>query len=480
MQSVQSFYKPIQELARKQYPVKILQFGTDNFLLGFADWLIQQTNDKVGFNAGVSVVQSNSNGDILTAQNGVFSVILKGIYKEEFIRKQYKIDVIQRVVNPAIDFESLLSEALNSDLQFIISNSIEGGIVFTPTDKLSTVASSFPGRLTQLLYHRYQHKLNNNLLILPTELIEQNGVVLKSCIKKYAAHWSLPSEFNNWLDRHVTICNTLVDRIVSGFPNRSREAFYEELGYADELALEGEWFHLWVIDGPRWVEEVLPFKKAGLNVIHTHDLIPHRLRKVRILNGAHSCMACVGLLAGLGTIREAIDHPVIGAFIKRMIFDEILPNIPGDIFELEEFTDEVINRFRNRAIDHQLITITNDSFSKFNVRVLPSLLAQAEKSGTVPDRLAYSLAALFYFFGGAKTGKEIPLHERPEIIAFMKHVWEEGSRTKAGMEAICNKVFAQAHWWNNDLYKVAHLAERTGHYLFEIDQKGIIESLKGL
>jgi tagaturonate reductase len=476
MQTVHSLNRPIQDFARNRYPVKILQFGTDNFLLGFADWIVQEANDKAGFNAGVSVIQSTPNGAILNNQEGVFTVILKGIYEEEFVRKQYKIDAIQRVVNPHKNYLSFLDEALNPDLQFIISNSIEGGIIFTPTDILDNLASSFPGQLTQLLFHRFKNKLNNSLLILPTELIEQNGIALKACIKKYAEHWGLSTEFDTWLTRHITFCNTLVDRIVSGVPKKPKETFYNELGYADDLALEGEWFYLWVIDGPRWIEEVLPFKKAGLHVVYTHDLTPYRLRKVRILNGAHTCMACVGYLAELSNVREAIEHPVIGTFVKRMIFDDIISTLPGDLIELEKFAEEVIIRFRNPAIDHQLIAITHESFSKFSVRVIPSLLAYVEKNGAVPERIAYSIAALLFFY----RGEGRPLNDRDDLISFMSQAWKETGSSISSMKNICEKVFARQDLWGSDLTRVPHLVERTAHYLFDINQKGIIESLKNL
>ena len=473
--------KHVHELARNQYPVKILQFGTGNFLRGFADWMVQEMNQKVGLNAGVSVVQSVSNSNTLENQEGVFTVFVKGIRKEEFVSQQFKVDVIQRVVNPNQDFESFLNEAINPDLQFIISNTTEAGIKFSSQDSaLETVASTFPGKLTQLLFKRFQHKLDNSLLILPTELIPQNGAELKSCILLYAELWSLPVEFNTWLNAHVTFCSTLVDRIVSGFPKKPKEAVFAELGYIDELVVEAEWFHLWVIEGPRWIEEVLPFKKAGLNVIYTHDLRPYQLRKVRILNGAHTCMACVGYLAGLNTVREAIEHPIVGRYIRRMIYDDIMPQIPGDLLELEHYAEEVINRFRNPAIDHQLISISLNSFSKFNARVMPSLLAQLDKSGVVSPRFEYALAALIFFYRGLKGGKEIPLKDSEEVIGFMRKVWEEGSYSKSGMEDICRKVMTQHQWWGKDLTSIPGLVEHTGHYLYEIDQQGIIETIKEL
>ena len=477
----QQLKKTVPELERKQYPVKILQFGSGNFLRGFADWMVQVANEKTGFNAGISVVQSISNNKTLHQQEGVYTVVLKGIREEEFVSQQYKIDVIQRVVNPGDDFVSFLNEAHNPDLQFIISNTMEAGIEFSPQDTaVATIAATFPGRLTQLLYRRFQHKLDNSLLVLPTELIEQNGTILKSCIQKYSAHWRLPPEFNTWLNTRVTFCNTLVDRIISGFPRKSKELLYIELGYADELVVEGEWFHLWAIEGPRWIDEVLPFKKAGLNIIYTHDLAPYWLRKVRILNGAHTCMACVGYLAGLQTVREAIDHPVIGSYVKRMIYDDIIPHIPGDLLELERYAEEVINRFRNPAIDHQLLSISLNSFSKFSMRVLPSMLAQVDRNGLVHERLAYALAALLLFYRGLKEEKEIPLKDNEQVILFVRKVWEDGSYSKKGMEELCRKVLSHQEWWGNGLSNIPHLVERTGHYLYAIDQQGIIESLKEL
>ena len=473
--------KPIHQLARNQYPVKILQFGSGNFLRGFADWMVQQANEKTGFNAGVSVVQSVSQSDTLKQQEGVYTVIFKGIHDGEFVSSHQKIDVIQRVVNPTLDFDAYLNEALNPDLQFIISNTTEAGITFSKQDThVATLASTFPGKLTQLLYKRFQENIDSPLLVLPTELIEQNGTLLKACIVNYSGHWSLPSEFLIWLNTHVTFCNTLVDRIVSGFPKKPKEEVYEELGYVDELAVEGEWFHLWVIEGPRWINEILPFKKAGLNVIYTHDLEPYRIRKVRILNGAHTCMACVGYLAGMQTVRESIEHPVIGRFIKRLIYDDIVPHLPGELVELEKYAEEVINRFRNPALNHQLLSISLNSFSKFAVRVLPSLLAQADKNGMLAPRLMYSFAALIYFYGGLKNGKAITLKDSDEVIVFMAHAWQEAAPSKSGMENLCKKVLAKKEWWGKDLTEVPQLVEHTAWHLFEISRRGVLDSLKEL
>jgi tagaturonate reductase len=481
MQSSSVSIKSIQELPRNHYPVKILQFGSGKFLRAFTDWMVQIANDKTGFNAGVSIVQSISTSDELQQQVGVFTVLLKGIMGDEFVSKPYKIDVIQRVVNPNVDFEAYLEEALNPDLQIILSNTTEAGIIFSENDSTITkVASTFPGKLTQLLFHRYQSQFDNSLLVLPTELIDQNGVVLKRCVLDYCKHWNLPVDFINWLNVHVTFCNTLVDRIVSGFPKKPKEAVFNELGYKDELVVEGEWFHLWVIEGPRWIEELLPFKKAGLNVIFTHDLPYYQLRKVRILNGAHTGMACMGYLAGLQTVREAIEHPVIGKLIKRMIYDDIIPNIPGDIIELEKYADEVINRFRNPAIDHQLISISLNSISKFNVRVLPTLLAKVEKTGKVPDRIVFALAAIIFFYRGHINGKKIPVKDGKEVLDFFSSVWKDKGVDLTDCEEVAKKILGHKEFWSVDLNAVPELSEKVSGFINQIGSIGVVESIKQL
>ncbi|MFZ5972154.1 MAG: tagaturonate reductase [Bacteroidota bacterium] len=469
----------IQTLPRRKYPVKILQFGAGNFLRGFADWMVQEANDKVGFNAGIAVVQSISTSHLLAKQEGVYTVTLKGIREEEFVSLRYKIDVIQRVVSATEDFALYLKEAENPELEFIFSNTTEAGITVSEHDKQpDTVASTFPGKLTQLLYARFRKSIDKQLIVLPTELIEQNGTFLKKCILEYVQRWHLPSAFTYWLDEHITFCNTLVDRIVPGYPKKEVHLVNNELGYIDELALEGEWFHLWAIEGPGWLEEKLPFKKAGLNVVVTNDLTPYRLRKVRVLNGAHTCLAPIGYLAGLNTVRSTIDHPVIGRYVKRLIYDDVISHIPGDRFELEQYAEEVINRFRNPAIEHQLTSIAVNSFLKFKIRVLPSLLAQIEKNGVVPERPAYALAALFFYYRGLKGGKEIALRDNPEVISELKKMWGDAAFSKEGMIELSAKILSRQEWWGKNLSDIPDLVEQTGSYLYAIDQIGIVESIK--
>jgi tagaturonate reductase len=422
------------------------------------------------------VIQSVSRSETLQSQHGVYTVILKGIRDDEFVSEQLKVDVIQRVINPTTDFKAFLEEGLNPDLQFIISNTTEAGIEFSPADEsVNVLASTFPGKLTQLLFTRFNDNQNNQLIVLPTELIENNGDKLKMIIHQYVQHWSLPTSFGLWLTTNVTFCNTLVDRIVSGFPKKPKEILFEELGYEDELVVEGEWFHLWVIEGPRWIEEVLPLKKAGFNVIFTNDLSPYRVRKVRILNGAHTGMALVGRQLGLHSVREAIDDPALGNFLRRMIYDEIIQQIPGDINELEEYASEVINRFRNPAIDHKLESILLNSFSKFNVRVLPSIIDNLERNGNVPVRLSFILAALLYYY--RSTDKEFAIKDSSEIIAMMKEGWANTDLSEPQIFQFTDKILRQPIW-GFDLNKYPQLIAQTSQQLFTITSCGMLEGVK--
>ncbi len=476
MHSFPAVKKNIGQLPRAFYPVKVLQFGSGNFLRGFVDWMLQKMNGKLNFNAGVSVVQSISRSETLQSQHGVYTVILKGIREDEFVSEQLKVDVVQRVINPMTDFKSFLEEGLNPDLQFIISNTTEAGIEFSPTDEsVNTLSSTFPGKLTQLLFTRFNDKLNNNLIVLPTELIENNGDQLKAMVHKYSHHWSLPALFVQWINTNVTFCNTLVDRIVSGFPKKPKEVLFDELGYVDELVVEGEWFHLWVIEGPRWIEEVFPLRRAGFNVIFTNDLGPYRVRKVRILNGAHTGMALIGRLMGLHSVREAIEDNTLGNFMRRLIYDEIIPQIPGELNELEEYANEVINRFRNPAIDHKLESILLNSFSKFKVRVLPSIIDNLERNGSVPERLVFILAALLYYFRG--TEKEVTIKDNNDIVVMMKEAWATTNLTEAQIFQLTEKILGQPIW-GMELNKYPELVSRTSHHLFGMVNHGMLDSLK--
>ncbi len=378
---------------KKQRPIRVIQFGEGGFLRGFADWMLQKMNDMGLFCGNIAVVQPIQEGlcDLLTAQDCVYTHIIRGTEGVEATT----VDSIALCVKPYADWESYLALAHNPDARFIISNTTESGIVFSHTEKAEDAPHvSFPGKLTLLLKRRFDLGLKG-FILLPCELIDRNGDQLKRAVLQYAELWGLGQDFAAWVEKENIFCNTLVDRINTGYPKD--EAM--DVGFADKLINTSEFFHLWVIETDWDLERELPFSRAGLNVIVTRDgLERYRTRKVRILNGAHTSMVPYALLSGLETVKDCIDDPCMLAFVKACLFEEIIPTLDLPIEELREYADSVLTRFSNPYIKHYLRAISLNSISKFKVRVLPSLMEYRRRFGKNPDHLVFSLAKLIEFY----------------------------------------------------------------------------------
>lgn len=446
--------------ASRQVPaVRVLQFGEGNFLRAFADWMIDLLNEKSGFAGAVKVVQplSNGMGEQLNQQDGLYHVVLNGIQQGKAMREIRMISCLSGVINPYSQFDAFLREAENPELRFVISNTTESGIAFNPADTGYTItASGFPGKVTQLLYHRfmfYNGAPERGIVFLPCELIEENGNALKKCIIEYCNHWNLPEQFTRWVGMHNIFCNTLVDRIVPGFPAATINEIHEETGFTDKMVVMAEPFHLWVIEAPAEVQQQLPFDKAGLNVAFTDDLTPYRTRKVRILNGAHTCMVPVAYLQGLRTVKESIDDPLTGAFVKSVIYDEIIPTLDLPLSELEQFAGDVIERFQNPYIRHELESIALNSVSKFRVRVLPSLIEYTKRKGILPPLLVRSLAHLIVFYRGNYKSQVIPVKDSPEVVEAFNAAWQKP------VEETVRIVLANESFWGLNLLSMEGLYE---------------------
>ncbi|HLS54289.1 MAG TPA: tagaturonate reductase, partial [Tissierellaceae bacterium] len=316
------------------------------------------------------------------------------------------------------------------------------------------------------------------LLILPCELIDNNGDTLKEIVLKLAENWGLEEDFAQWVEDANIFYNTLVDRIVTGYPKDNIDDLEKELGYEDDFLVQGEIFHLWVIEGPNQIKEEFPADKLGLNVLFVDDLTPYRERKVRILNGAHTSMVPVSYLYGLETVRESIEDEVVGKFIKSAIYDEIIPTLDLREEELLEFADAVVDRFKNPFINHYLMDISLNSMSKFKTRVLPSLLEYNKRKDTLPEKLVFSLAALIYFYKGERKGERINLSDDKEILTFYKEIWNEYNGTQESIETIVEEVLGLESLWEEDLNNIVGLKEKTVDYLGKIIDKGMEETLK--
>ncbi|MGV3540968.1 MAG: tagaturonate reductase [Rufibacter sp.] len=439
-------------------PVKVLQFGEGNFLRGFVDWMIDILNEKTEFNGSVEIIQPINHGivHLLNQQDGLYHVLLDGIQGGQPTQEKRLITSVAGGMNPYADYQAYLQLAENPELEFIISNTTEAGICFEAADTTpETIPSSYPGKLTTLLYHRFTHfsgAADKGLTIIPCELIEKNGETLRATVLQFAKHWNLSQEFTSWIENNTIFCNTLVDRIVPGFPKENIKEIQQELGFEDNLVVKAEPFHLWVIEAPASVPAAFPTEKAGLQVKFVEDLTPYRTRKVRILNGAHTALVPVAYLQGLRTVRESVEDEKAGTFIKEAIFEEIIPTLDLSTEELNQFANDVIERFQNPFIRHELASIALNSVSKYKVRVLPSVLEFQKRKGQLPQRLVTSLAALILFYKGEWNGEQLPVNDTADVVEFFNQAWQKETAAET-----VHAVLAHQDFWDIDLTQVPGL-----------------------
>jgi len=478
----------------KELPEKVLQFGEGGFLRGFVDWMFDKLINKDLFDGKVVVVQPIQHGmvNMLNDQDGAYTLLLRGIQNGKRVEEKSIITSISRGINPYTEYEEYIKCASNPDLRVIISNTTEAGIAYDPTDTIDDKPQkSYPGKLTAFLYKRYQAfngDPSKGMIIIPCELIERNGDNLKKIVFRLAGEWKLEPAFIEWLEKHNYFLNSLVDRVVTGYPRDEIQELTKAFGYEDNLVDTAEIFHLWVIEGDKKLAEELPFTKAGLNVIWTDNMTPYRDRKVRILNGAHTMTVLAAYLYGKNTVKECMDDELISAYMKKGIFEEIIPtlNLPKD--ELEKFANDVLERFENPYIRHMLLSISLNSTSKFKARVLPSLLGYKEKTGKLPEVLTFSLAALMAFYKGSeikevsligdRNGEPYNITDDMPVLEMFKSLWSKYDGTRDSVQTLVETVLSKANMWGQDLNEVSGLTEAVTNYLYEIQTKGIGEVLE--
>ena len=460
-------------------PIKVVQFGEGNFLRAFVDFVIDKLNKEANFNAGVAVIQPLAGGlvELLNKQDGLYNLFIKGVKEGEEIQEQRTISCVQKGINPYKDYDEYLKLAEEESLEFIISNTTEAGIAYDESDTLEgTPHNSFPAKLTALLYKRFQHFKGDKakgLTIIPCELINYNADTLKKIILQYAELWELESDFVNWINNSNRFHNTLVDRIVPGYPKDDIESYQSKLELEDKLIVSAEVFLLWVIEGGEELKAKIPFDQIDENILVVEDMQPYRTRKVRILNGAHTTMVPFSLLFGNETVKETVDHEFTGAFVREAIFNEIIPTLSLPEEELKTFAEEVLDRFRNPFIKHQLASIALNSVSKFKVRVLPSLLVFQTKCNRLPLHLTFAFACLIRFYKGEWNNQNLPINDDESIVTELKRIWELHSYQEISEQALKNEKF-----WDQDLTQVAGLKDHIAMALELIETKGIEEGYK--
>ena len=472
--------------ASSHKPVGILQIGDGNFLRAFVDWMVDVTNGAGLFNGQVTIAQPLARGiaDLLNRQDGLFTVLLRGVQNGQAVESTRIVSCVKRALNPYSEWDTMLATAQDASLRFVVSNTTEAGIAYAEEAYTPGQCQvSFPAKVTALLLARFKALGGNaqtGLVFLPCELIEANGTKLKKYVLQYAKAWALPADFVAWVDTANVFCNTLVDRIVPGFPAAEAQAIYQKLGYEDPLLVAAEPFLLWVIEGPAAIAKELPLREAGLDVVWTDDLQPYRTRKVRILNGAHTASSLAAYCAGLDSVKSMTEDAAVSAYLNKVMFDEIVPFVPLPEAERQAYAKTIMERFANPNIIHELISIALNSVSKWQVRVLPTVKDYVAKNGKAPAGLSFSLAALLNFYHGRFNGageyegvrqgnQTYPIRDSAEILAIVDAAWKASDDASVQV----NTLLADARLWGEDLTQIAGLAEQTATSLARIRAVGI-------
>ena len=469
----------------KNAPERVLQVGEGNFLRAFADYWFDMANEKAGWNGKCVLVQPIAQGltQLINRQEGLYTLYLRGRQNGEKVDAKRVISSVSRCLNPyeKQDYDAMMDVAAGEALEYIVSNTTEAGIVYDPSCRLEDCPpASFPAKLTQVLLHRWRAG-RPGVVVLSCELIDNNGKELLRCVNQYIKQWGLKEGFARWVNGDCTFCSTLVDRIVPGRIRDAAEAarLEDENGYRDALIDVGEVFGVWNIEGPEWLAEKLPFRAAGLNCPVVPDVTPYKKRKVRILNGAHTGFVLGAYLAGYDIVRDCMQDDVILGFMNRMLHEEVIPTLPLDRQDLEAFAAAVQDRFNNPFINHELMSITLNSTSKWRARNMPSLLEYAQTAGKLPPCLAMSFAAYIAFYSSdiqalteqglvcrRPKGNEYTVSDDRWVLEFYY------SRRGVSDETLVHDVMTNEKMWGQDLTLVPGFEQAAAENLRRIRTEG--------
>ncbi len=469
-------------------PVKVLQFGEGNFLRAFVDYMIDIANEQGKFDGDIVLVKPIEFGslDRFHEQECQYTVQLRGIVDGEAKRINRVVTSVADAVDAYGEYEKYAAFAKLDTLRYIVSNTTEAGIVYDDTDRLEmNPPKSYPGKLTKFLYERYKHfdgAMDKGLVMLPVELIDDNGIHLKECVLKLAALWNLEEGFVTWLNEACVFTSTLVDRIVTGYPRDEAEELCKEFGYQDNLIVTGEPFALWVIESAKDISKEFPLPDAGLPVIFTDNQKPYKQRKVRILNGAHTSFVLASYLCGNDIVLESMKDELILDYIKKTIFDEVIPTLTLPKQDLVDFAEAVLTRFNNPYVKHALLSISLNSVSKWRARCMPSFLGYIEKEGKLPVHLTFSLAALMAFYTGSeirdkalighRDGAEYHILDDAAVLEFF------AANSGKDAKEYAHLVLSNESFWGQDLSKFAGVEDAVASYVAEIRELGMRKAME--
>lgn len=463
-------------------PERVLQFGTGAFLRGFAGFFVEQANRSDALNGRIVMVGSTGSGraQALNEQDGLYTLCVRGRGDGAVVDEAHVISAVSRALASSDQWDEVLAVARTPDLTLVISNTTEVGITLDEDDRIDLEPPhSFPGKLTAVLYERaraFDYDPAKGLVILPCELVEHNGEKLRRIVRTLAERWNLGANFLGWFDDANVFCNTLVDRIVPGMPDNA-EALFERFGYQDDLLTVAEPYRLWAIEGDAKLKKRLPLAGADPGIVVAEDITPYRERKVRILNGTHTIMVPAALLCGLETVREAVENARMGAFIRQVALEEIVPSLNIGPEMAASFAHDVLERFSNPFIEHELLGITFQQTTKMRVRVVPSLLSYAKMRGDVPPSIAFGFACFLLFqhpdLGPAAT-------ERPadDAAEDWHERWADVDRGDAQqLRRFVASVCADERLWDAHLDEIQGFVEAVSDHLVRAAQDGVLAAL---
>ena len=479
-------------------PVKVLQFGEGRFIRGFLNYFIEIANHKQLFN-GCSIVIQPRKADkvaVINAQDGLFTVCSRGLRGGTKTEEFMVISSIKKAIAAKTDWINTLKLAEIPSIQIIASNTTEAGLTYDQGDLIdNNPPTSFPGKLTAMLYHRYKifdGEKNRGLMILPLELVENNGDLLKKIVLKLAKKWKLEAKFVQWLEGANKFYNCIVDRIVTGYPKPEElDQFQQQLGYEDKLFNIAELYHSWIIEADEKLQTTLPFDEAGLNVQLVSNIKNYFLRKVRILNGAHTSMVPIAYLSGKNFVKESIEDSLIGVYIKNLLKNEVIPfvNLPHD--ELITYKDAIIERFLNPFLQHKLLTISHYQSSKMRLRVLPSIINYYQKYNNPPTLLPFAFAAFLVFMRiqekteagwfGYRDSEKYEFNDNQESVEIFYQLWQTTDPPdQVGLTKLVNMICQNTDLWERDLTQLPHFAPIVATHINEIIKIGMYAALQKL
>ncbi len=462
-------------------PIKIMQVGEGNFLMSFFDWMVYQAIKAGKFDGSIALTCSlncDKKINLLNKQDMLYTVIQRGFNGETEVYEKEIVSVFSRVFNYNIEWDTFMKIAEEPTLEVIISNTTEAGLAYKQVKLEKASEALYPAKLTAFLMHRFEvlKDKSKKLLILPCELVEENGRVLERFVKKHAENFGASDEFKDWLDETCLFLNNLVDRIVPGFPGVDADNYFKELGYVDGALSMCEPYFLWAIEGSEELDKILPLNASGLNVQWLESLHDTHLLKVRILNGSHTLITPYSILQGFKQVDEVVEDETMKVFLNETLNNEILPSIKNETGDSKAFAITVLSRFRNPYIKHKLESISMNSVSKFKNRLLPTIKTYIEENNSLPDNLIFGLAGLIRFYQVKKVenvyvghnfeGETYQVFDTPEVLEFMSKM---NAKYEVKNEEYVRAILEEINLWGEDLTKYDNMVEKITESLSKME-----------